>query len=97
MKFVERMSQARRLAILELLSQAPGYEAGQSIIYQALPDYGLAASSDQIAGDLAWLGEQGLVGLADAGGLKIARITRRGLDVAVGCAVVPGVQRPGPE
>lgn len=96
MKFIERLTNARRLAILEMLAQSPDYEAGQSLIYQALPDHGLAASSDQIASDLAWLGEQGLVGLSEAGGLALARITQRGLDVAAGRAADPGVQRPEP-
>lgn len=96
MKFAERVTQARRLAILELLAQLPAYEAGQSLIYQALPDHGLAASSDLIAADLAWLGEQGLVDRSEAGGIAIARITQRGLDAADGRAIVPGVQRPGP-
>lgn len=96
MKFLERLTQARRLMILDLLANSPGYEAGQGIIYQALPDNGIAASIDQIAVDLAWLGEQGLVDLSEAGGFPLARITSRGLDVAAGRAVVPGVQRPVP-
>lgn len=96
MKFSERVMKARRLAILRLLAEAPAYEAGETVIYQALPDHGLAASSDQIATDLSWLAEQGLVDLSEAGGLALAHVTRRGLDVAAGRAVVPGVQQPGP-
>ena len=96
MKFSERFTQARRLAILQLLAQAPGYEAGQAVIYQALPDGGLAASSDQIASDLEFLGAKGLVDLSRAGGLTIARITGYGLDASKGLVDVWGVQRPGP-
>lgn len=94
--FADRLREARRLALLQLLAEAPEYEAGQDLLYMALPDQGLAASADQVAGELAWLAEQGLVSLAEIGRVRLARITARGLDVARGLAQVPGVARPRP-
>ena len=46
--------------------------------------------------DVAWLEEQGLVSREDLGGIIVVKITQRGLDVAEGRAIVPGVKRPGP-
>ena len=46
--------------------------------------------------DAAWLEEQGLVSCEDLGGIIVVKITQRGLDVAEGRAVIPGVKRPGP-
>lgn len=94
--FADRLREARRLAILQLLAQAPDYEAGQDLLYMALPDQGLAASADQVAGELAWLAEQGLVILTEIGTVKLARVSARGLDVARGLTRVPGVARPRP-
>jgi hypothetical protein len=94
--FNELRRETRRLEILRLLAEAPEYEAGQHLLYAALPGRGLASSADQVAADLAWLGEQGLADVSEVGGLRLARITTRGLDVAAGRAVVPGVARPQP-
>jgi Fe2+ or Zn2+ uptake regulation protein len=92
----ERLTEARRLEILQLLGETPNYEAGHQLLHLALPDRGLNASGDQVRHDLAWLQEQELVTVADLEGTALARITQRGLDVAAGRTSVPGVQRPGP-
>lgn len=86
-----------RLAILRLLSEAPGYSLNASITADALGSMGLSASRDQVRGEIAWLSEQGLVtGDELPGGLVVATLTERGADVASGRASVPGVQRPSP-
>lgn len=96
--FSERLREARRLALLQLLAQTPDLAASAELLYGALPDQGVAASHDQVASDLAWLSEQGLVGLRTIGDTDkvLARITARGIDAANGRAIVPGVARPGP-
>ncbi|WP_028574348.1 VpaChn25_0724 family phage protein [Desulfonatronovibrio hydrogenovorans] len=94
MGYQETITKNRRLEILRLLAETPGYEAGQGMIYQALP---VAGSFDQVAGDLDWLEEQQLVKISSPGGYRIARITQRGLDVATGKSRVTGVARPLPE
>lgn len=94
--FAERRRAALRLQILLLLAEAPGYSAGQDLLYAALPDRGLAVSSDAVATELAWLAEQGLATVEDVAGLSVATVTARGVDVASGRAPVPGVARPGP-
>jgi len=93
MSYSQKITEARRLEILHFLAEAPGYEAGEGLIYQAIT---VTGSADQVAADLAWLNEQGLVTMTSPGGYKLATITRRGLDVARGRARAPGVARPLP-
>jgi hypothetical protein len=47
--------------------------------------------------DLAWLHEQGLTRNEKIYDIVVARITRRGADVAAGRATVPGVHKPSLE
>lgn len=98
MTFKTHFASHLRLAILRLLSEAPGYSLNASITADALGSMGLSASRDQVRGEIAWLAEQGLVsGEELAGGLVVATLTERGADVASGRAAVPGVQRPAPK
>ena len=94
--FKEHLAADRRLVVLRLLADSTGYQANVYIVEAALNDMGHATSSDQVKGDLAWLDEQALLTRSDVAGVTIARITRRGLDVARGNATVPGVKRPEP-
>ena len=86
-----------RLTLLRFLLGAPSYRANSSILHNVADQYGLAATRDQIKGQLAWLAEQSLIKTEDLLGLTIATLTERGLDVAEGRATCPGVQRPGPK
>ena len=96
MTFAERIAQDRRLVILKLLERTPGYSANESLLHLALEDFGHRASRDQIRGDLGWLAENGLAAIQEIAGLMIATASPRGLDVACGRAIVPGVRRPAP-
>jgi hypothetical protein len=57
---------------------------------------GHTVGSDRTEQDLAWLAEQGLVGLETPQGVTVATLTARGLDVATGRTRVPGVAVPQP-
>lgn len=83
-----------RLSILRLLEGAPAYRANSSIIHGEVNRFGLAASRDQVKTELSWLAEQALVRAETVGDMVVAELTDRGVDVATGRAVVPGVQRP---
>jgi hypothetical protein len=97
LNFSERIAQDRRLVILRLLERTPGYSANESLLDLALEDFGHRTSRDQVRADLAWLAEQQLIATEEIGGITIAIATRRGLDVARGKAIVPGVRRPAPK
>jgi Fe2+ or Zn2+ uptake regulation protein len=94
--FAERIAQDRRLSILRLLERTPGYRVNESLLHLALEDLGHRTSHDQLRAELGWLAEQGLVALEEIAGVLIATATERGVDVAQGKAIVPGVKRPAP-
>lgn len=97
MSFRNAMIHDLRLTLLQILAEAPGYQAGSGVLIAALEGYGHIVSGDTLAMELAWLEEQGLVSLRRLPvGLAIATATDRGRDVAKGAAMVPGVRRPDP-
>lgn len=95
--FAQHVAADRRLAILRILEGSAEYRANLYLIQRLLGEIGHAASLDTINTDLAWLAEQGLLDSRKVGGVTIATVNRRGLDVAQGKAVVPGVKRPLPD
>ncbi len=88
----DRITHARRLRILQLLAESPGYEASQELLYQALEN----ASMTAVSSDLSWLTECGLTTRRAISELALARLTTRGMDVAHGRERVDGVARPTP-
>lgn len=95
--FAEHLARDRRLVILRLLAEAPGYAANESILHAVLEHFGHHVSRDQVRGDLSWLAEQDLVTVETvAGDIMVVRITARGMDIAAGRAAHPGVKKPGP-
>ena len=95
--FAEHVAADRRLMTLRLLEQAPDYRGNAFLLQNALAGFGHAVGMDRLATDLSWLAEQDLVQVESVGGVSIAKLTQRGLDVAEGRSMVPGVARPGPE
>lgn len=85
-----------RLSILRILEGAPAYSANSSIIHSVTSEFGLVATRDQVKTELAWLAEQGMLTTREMVGLVVATLTERGIDVATGRAIAPGVQRPSP-
>lgn len=94
--FADRVRARRRLEILLLLRVSAQYGASDRTLAMGVADRGVAASSDALAGDVAWLREQGLVDTESTESGTTVRATQRGLDVAAGLADVPGVARPQP-
>lgn len=78
---------ARRRHVLATLWFAPGASATVQALRRDMSELAfIAASADQIRGDLSWLQEQGFVRLRD----DLAQMTERGQDVARGDAPWPG-------
>jgi len=95
--FAERVAEHRRLSILRVLVDLPGYRGNESILTDLVNERaGLNVGRDLIRSDLAWLEEQGLVEIDRPGDYYLPSLTTRGLDAAEGRAVVPGVKRPSP-
>lgn len=90
MRLQDRIREDRRLGILGLLEAARPLGLRTGLLADALGDTGRPASADVLRSDLAWLNEQGL---ATVDG-DVARVTERGIDVALGRARSPGVRIP---
>lgn len=95
--FSDTLRELRRLTLLRILSEQKGYFANSSILHAGLMHLGVQSDRDDVLTDLHWLKDQGLVSLSEAiPGVDVANLTTRGLSVANGHTIVPGVQRPGP-
>lgn len=92
--FREVTAADQRLIVLQALEEDPGYSHNEAVLRSVLGNFGHQISRDGLRTELAWLQEQGLITIADAGGIQVARLTARGQDVATGAARVPGVARP---
>lgn len=93
--YAERLLEDRRLVLLRLLEDLPGYMSNSSVLTKLLPSFGHLVSRDVVRGQIAWLAEQGLVKADDVDDVTVVTLTERGLDVARGLSIVPGVARPG--
>ena len=96
--FLAFNSRHRRLAILRFLEVSPGYTSNVSILTDVLNSdhVGIKTSRDQTATELAWLAETGFVTLAGREDFRVATATGRGVEIALGRATHPDIQRPGP-
>lgn len=96
MDYLDHLAEHWRITALRVLSAAPAYRSNDSVLRQAMESFGHALTRDQVKTTLTWLAEQGLVTIEDMRAVLVATLTERGLDVAEGRAVVPGVKKPGP-
>ncbi len=96
MSYSRLLQEDRRLVLLRTLADVPSYTANAYVLSEVAKASGHSVSLDTVKTELAWLKEQGLVELVEAPPLLVASITERGLDVARGHAVAPGVKRPQP-
>lgn len=94
--YEHHLDEDRRLTLLHLLAESPGYSATAHVLQPGLEPFGHRVGLMRVAGDLTWLHEAGLVRASQIGGVHVAEITQLGLDVANGRAVHPGVRRPVP-
>lgn len=95
--FQNTITEDRRLSLLLVLQSTPGYSANAFLLRDAVDQiYGHTATVDQVKTDLAWLAEQGLVNTRSTGDVVLGTLSSRGIDVASGRAVQPGVKRPMP-
>jgi hypothetical protein len=96
MSFEDLVTEDMRLVILKALYEDADYSHNEHVIKSALGLLGHKVSSDRVRTELAWLKEQALVETREVSGVIIAKLTRRGADVAQGRTTVPGVKRPEP-
>lgn len=96
MPFSQFEQEDRRLVLLRLLAEDADYKINSSILQRGLELYGHSISRDKLHSEIAWLTEQDLVSYDELNSVQVVALTQRGLDVAQGKSIVPGVKRPGP-
>lgn len=96
MSYAEIIEADRRLVILKVLEDGATYACNEHLLRSLVGSFGHVVPADRLRTDLAWLAEQGLIDVREIGGVQIATLTQRGLDVAQGRAHVPGIKRPAP-
>lgn len=94
--YAETLNKHRRLTILRHLEACAGYTSNASILGDVLAGVGVGSTRDQVTTELSWLAENGFVTTQEPGGFTIATATNRGLEIARGLAMHPGIQRPRP-
>lgn len=96
MSYPEKVTEDIRLRVLQALSASPEYTQPESAVLAALESVGHRISETRLISESAWLGETGLLLRQPVGAIAILTLTPRGLDVASGREVFPGVARPRP-
>lgn len=95
--YKDLVEQDRRLTILRMLAETPGYELNGSVVQMSLEKFAHRVSRDRVIADFGWLSEQGLVKAKPyTMSVWVAQLTQRGLDVVEGRVEHPGVKRPSP-
>lgn len=95
MRFRDHIKEDRRLVILRILSKVPAGRANHIVLCAALRPLGHDVSLERMQKDLEWLAENRLITVEDLEAtVTVATITPRGVDVAAGREVVPGVKEP---
>lgn len=85
-----------RLAILQTLQQDPSGSSGELILQGALDAIAISRGIDYVRTQMRQLQLLGAVTIKEAGTIKIATITRMGLDHVERRSIIEGVKRPDP-
>lgn len=96
--FREHYEKSFRLAVLRVLAEPDlKYKANSAVLHTAAKSLGFEVSRDFVHGQLDWLAEQGLISTEKVtDSVRVATLSRRGLDVAEGNSTHSGVERPSP-
>ena len=86
---------SRRIVILQGLDADSDRTLSDEMLQRLLGTFGHNVGLDRIREDLRWLERENLVSLGDgAESIVLARLTRRGQDIAAGRERAAGVERP---
>lgn len=95
--FAEKVRLEARRKLIEILAADAGYSANHRILRAALERAAAISQTEtEIKNHIAWLEDQGLVRTETVGPLTLAHLTDKGLSVAEGAEIVPGIARARP-
>jgi hypothetical protein len=97
MSYLQSLEEDRRAWLLRLLDRSGGH-ANEGVLLTSLHAAGhRRVTRELVRADLHWLNDRGLVNLEWLDEtVLVARLTRRGGDVAEGYTAVEGVRKPDP-
>lgn len=90
----DRLREARRLIVLQLLAAIEGRKVDAGTLGLALRDMGHGAESTVLESELRWLERQGLVQLIPTAAKPVVALTEKGDLAQRGDIEEPGVARP---
>jgi hypothetical protein len=94
MSFDRIMREEARLIVLKALTAEVNGTLNSELIRLALESFGIAKTRDWVHAELGFLADVGALTLSDAGTVKIAALTQRGLDHVERRVAIDGVKRP---
>ena len=87
----------QRIIMLQMMAGDNDYSLNNHILQRVLVEFGHGISLAKTDEEIDWLADRELVTVDDlANGMRVAKLTRLGLDVANGHERIDGVDRPGP-
>lgn len=83
-----------RLIILKALAAEVNNRLNSELIRMSLDSFGISRTRDWVHAELNWLSDIGALTMTDAGTVKVASLTQRGMDHVMRLTVLDGVKRP---
>jgi hypothetical protein len=92
MSYPQHLSSTVRLKMLQMLRKS-GVSCNHELMQIALESMGLRLSIDQVKAEMQFLADVRCASLLNVGHLMVIDILDKGIDVAKGLSVVPGIDR----
>jgi DNA-binding GntR family transcriptional regulator len=96
MSLDQAIREEARLIMLRALADEPDHRLNSSLLVQVLGNFAITRSRDWVHEELRRLADLGAVTIVEAGSVRVASLTEKGLDHVERRLVIEGVKRPGP-
>jgi len=96
MSFGDKLREEARLIILRALAAEPDRRMNSSLIVGALDCWHIKRSREWVHDELRYLAEIGAVKIEDAGSVRLATLTKKGLNHVERRIILEGVKQPSP-
>lgn len=94
MSFDRIVREEARLIILKALAAEVNSRLNSELLRLSLESFGIARTRDWVHAELGYLQDIGAVTLTEAGTVRIAALTQRGMDHVMRTIAIDGVKRP---
>lgn len=88
------MREEARLIMLRELEKQPDGRLNSALLQRVLESFGITRTRDWVHDEMNWLADKAAVTIVDAGTVRIAAITQKGIDHVTRHFVIEGVKRP---